>query len=108
MLEQKRNGPKVPLTKLNIEGNKSAEAILYTDQKCSRKIGYVTSAIWSPAVKANIALTMINTAALKGEIWVEIYYQRELRYHHKVAPCTIQSKLFWSIEKARLTPPGIV
>jgi len=109
LLEQKRNGPKVLLTKLNIEGNKPAEeSILYSDENCSCEIGYVTSAMWSPAVKANIALAMIDTAALKGEIWAEIYYQRELRHHHKVAQCTIQSKPFWSPDRARLTPPGLV
>ena len=109
LLEQKRNGPKVLLTKLNIEGNKPAEeSILYSDKNCSHEIGYVTSAMWSPAVKANIALAMIDTAALKGEVWAEIYYQRELRHHHKVARCTIQSKPFWSPDRARLTPPGLV
>ena len=109
LLEQKRNGPKVLLTKLNIEGNKPAEeSILYSDKNCSREIGYVTSAMWSPAVKANVALAMIDTTALKGEIWAEIYYQRELRHHHKVARCTIQSKPFWSPDRARLTPPGLV
>jgi aminomethyltransferase len=109
LLEQKRNGPKVLLTKLNIEGNKPAEeSILYSDQNCSHEIGYVTSAMWSPAVKANIALAVIDTTALKGEIWAEIYYQRELRHHHKVARCTIQSKPFWSPDRARLTPPGLV
>ena len=95
LLEQKRNGPKVLLTKLNIEGNKPAEeSILYSDQSCSREIGYVTSAMWSPAVKANIALAMIDTAALKGEIWAEIYSN---------ASCDITTKWRDALSKASLS-----
>jgi aminomethyltransferase len=109
LLTHKQHGPKVTLTKLNIEGNKPAEeSILYGDKKCSQEIGYVTSAMWSPAVKANIALAMVNSEALAGEIWAEIYYQRELRHHHKVARCTVQDKPFWSPDRARATPPGLV
>ena len=109
LLAQKNAGPKTLLTKLNIEGNKPAEeAILYSDQKCAHEIGYVTSAMWSPSVKANIALAMVDTAAINGEIWAEIYYQKELRHHHKVARCTLQTKPFWAPDRARITPPGLV
>ena len=37
------------------------------------EIGYVTSAMWSPVVKAIIALAMVETEHLLGEIWAEIY-----------------------------------
>ena len=70
--------------------------------------GKLESANPGGSVKDRIALAMIDTAALKGEIWAEIYYQRELRHHHKVARCTIQIKPFWSPERTRLTPPGLV
>ena len=108
LLEQHKNGPKTLLTKLNIEGNKPAEeALLYSDRDCSQEIGYVTSAMWSPSVKANIALAMIDVKALSGEIWTEIYYQKELRHHRKVARCTVQKKAFWGPERARTTPPSL-
>ena len=106
LLEQHKSGPKMLLTKLNIEGNKPAEeALLYSDRACNNEIGYVTSAMWSPSVKANIALAMIDVDALSGEIWTEIYYQKELRHHRKVARCTVQKKAFWGPERARATPP---
>ncbi len=106
LLEEKQRGPRYTLTKLDIEGNKVAEgAILYSSKGCRREIGYVTSAMWSPAVKANIALAMIETAALKGPIWAEIYYQKELRYYRKVARCTVQDKPFWAPARTRATPP---
>ena len=108
LLEQHKSGPKMLLTKLNIEGNKPAEeALLYSDRPCNNEIGYVTSAMWSPSVKANIALAMIDVDALSGEIWTEIYYQKELRHHRKVARCTVQKKAFWGPERARTTPPSL-
>jgi aminomethyltransferase len=73
-----------------------------------KKLATFTSAMWSPAVKANIALAMVNSEALSGDIWAEIYYQRELRHHHKVARCTVQDKPFWSPDRARATPPELV
>ena len=106
LLLDKKNGPKYTLTKLDIEGNKPAEgSYIYGDKKCSLEIGYVTSAMWSPAVKANIAMAMIKTEHLQGEIWAEIYYEKELRQYDKVARCTIKEKPFWAPSRARMTPP---
>ena len=91
LLEEKRRGPLYTLTKLDIEGNKPAEGShLYSNKRCSREIGYVTSAMWSPAAKANIALAMVKTDKLQGEIWSEIYYEKELRHHSKVVKCTVR------------------
>ncbi len=107
LLKQYRKGIERKLVKLDIEGNKPADgAILYSDKGCSHEIGYVTSGMWSPAVKANIALAMVDTNARGGDIWAEIYYQRELRHHHKVARCAISRKPFWAPARARQTPPG--
>ncbi|MCP5017256.1 MAG: aminomethyl transferase family protein, partial [Ketobacter sp.] len=106
LLVERENGSKNTLCKLDIEGNKPAEgSYLYSNKRCSRQIGYVTSAMWSPVVKANIALAMIKTAHLEGDIWAEIYFERELRQNSKVARCTIQKKPFWSPPRARATPP---
>ncbi|MFQ3333343.1 MAG: aminomethyltransferase [Woeseiaceae bacterium] len=106
LLLDKENGPKYTLTKLDIEGNKPAEgSYIYGDKKCSLEIGYVTSAMWSPAVKANIAMAMIKTEYLHGEIWAEIYYEKELRQYDKVARCKIKEKPFWAPSRARMTPP---
>ena len=48
---------------------------------------------------------MIETKFLKGEIWAEIYYQKDLRQIRKVALCTVQKKPFWTPARARATPP---
>jgi len=106
LLKEKERGPKYTLTKLDIEGNKPAEqSYLYSNKRCTREIGYVTSAMWSPASKANIALAMIETAYLKGDIWAEIYYEKELRQYSKSARCTVMQKPFWTPARARATPP---
>jgi aminomethyltransferase len=104
--DEKQRGPKYVLSRLNIEGNKPAKhSWLYADKRCKREIGYVTSAMWSPAAKANIALAMIKGDHLKGEIWASIDYEKELRQYSRVARCTRVSKAFWAPERARMTPP---
>jgi aminomethyltransferase len=106
LLEHKKRGPKYTLTKLDIEGNRPAEgALIYSNKRCTKEIGYVTSAMWSPAVKANIALAMIRTEHLEGPLWAEIYYEKELRHYHRVSKCTRKKKPFWAPERARATPP---
>jgi aminomethyltransferase len=106
LLDLKAKGSEYTLVKLDIEGNKPAEeSFLYADKGCVKEVGYVTSAMWSPVVKANIALAMVKTKALENSLWAEIYYSKELRHHSKVVKCVVQNKPFWAPERARLTPP---
>jgi len=106
LLAQKASGDYRRLLKLDIEGNKPAEhSILYADAKCSREIGYITSALWSPVVKANIAYGLVEGKYIDGPIWAEIYHQKELRWQRKVARCSRVTGPFWSPERARATPP---
>jgi aminomethyltransferase len=107
LLAQKESGNYRRLLKLDIEGNKPAEnSILYADKKCAREIGYVTSAMWSPVVKANIAYALVEAKYFEGPIWAEIYHQKEMRWYRKVARCTRVTKPFWSPDRARATPPA--
>jgi aminomethyltransferase len=103
---EKASGNYRRLLKLDIEGNKPAESsILYSNKKCSQEIGYVTSAMWSPVVKANIAYGLVDAKYMDGEIWAEVYHQKELRWYRKVARCTRVTKPFWSPQRAKQTPP---
>jgi aminomethyltransferase len=107
LVEEKRRGPKWTLTRLDIEGNWPAEgSIIYDSESCKQDIGYVTSAMWSPAVKANIALAMIESRYLGGEIWAEIYKEKDLRPYRRMARCTQRNKPFWTPPRARATPPA--
>ncbi len=106
LLKQKESGDYRRLVKLEIEGNKPAEnSILYADKGCKKEIGYVTSAMWSPVVKANIAYGLVEAKSFKGPIWAEVYHQKELRWYRKVAACTRVTKPFWSPARAKQTPP---
>jgi aminomethyltransferase len=106
LLKEKKRGPRFTLTKLDIEGNKPADgSYIYKDKRCRQEVGYITSAMWSPAVKANIALAMIKTEHLQSELWAEIYYEKELRQYSKVAKCVVKKKPFWTPARARATPP---
>lgn len=106
LLAQKQAGKHRRMLKLDIEGNKPAHnSILYSDAKCSKEIGYMTSAMWSPVVKANIGYGLLAADAVAGPIWAEVYHQRELRWYRKVARCTPVKKPFWSPDRARATPP---
>ena len=106
LLAQKESGNYRRMVKLDIEGNKPAESsILYSDKYCKKEIGYVTSAMWSPVVKANIAYGLVEAKHFEGPIWAEVYYQKELRWYRKVAACTRVMKPFWSPARAKQTPP---
>lgn len=106
LLAQKESGNYRRLLKLDIEGNKPADnSILYADKKCAKEIGYVTSAMWSPVVKANIGYGLVEAKYFEGPIWAEIYHQKELCWQRRVARCTRVTKPFWSPERAKATPP---
>ena len=105
LLEEKARGPQYRLTRLDIEGNRPADgAHIYNSKRCATEVGYVTSAMWSPAAKANIALAMIEPQHLGGKLWAEIYYEKELRHHSRVARCETRAKPFWAPPRARQTP----
>ncbi|AQA18640.1 aminomethyltransferase [Halioglobus japonicus] len=106
LLKQKESGEHRHLLRLDIEGNKPAEhSILYAGENCEKEIGYVTSAMWSPVVKANIAYGLVEAKYVKGPIWAEIYHQKELRWVRKVARCTVVNRPFWAPDRAKATPP---
>lgn len=109
LLAESKRGPKYTLVKLDIEGNKIAEgSFIYSSEDCKLDVGYVTSAMWSPVAKANLALAMIETEYLKGELWAEINYEKELRQYHKVERCYVQDEPFWAPKRAKQTPPADV
>lgn len=106
LLKESKHGSPYRLVKLEIDGNKPAEgSFIYDSRKGLKDIGYVCSAMWSPVVKSNIALAMIETKHLEGELWAEINYTKELRHYSKMEPCHIRKTPFWTPERAKLTPP---
>jgi glycine cleavage system T protein (aminomethyltransferase) len=110
LLEEKQRGSTWRLVKLDVEGNKEAHnSYIYAKEKGNRKeIGFVTSAVWSPICKQNIAIGTVRTPHGKvgDNVWVEIYYRREMHWSRAMARATIVDKAFWFPPRRSVTPPG--
>ena len=109
LLEEQRRGPRRRLVGLDIEGNKPAhDALLYADASSRRGVGSVTSALWSPTCKRNIALAMIDAPWLEtgSSVWAEIYLNRELVWERRMARATVVDRVFYAPERRRATPPA--
>jgi len=107
LLEEKANGSRYHLVKLDIDGNKPAnQSFVYTRNK--KYAGTVTSAMWSPSAKASIALASLEAPLGRPgeEFEVEIYYQRELKWSRVMAPARVVRDVFWNPPRRRQTPPA--
>jgi len=110
LAEEKRKGPTWQLVKLDIEGNKAAHhSYIFPNEKRNKgNIGFITSAVWSPVCKKNIALGTVRAPYGKpgDKLWVEIYYQREMHWSRVMAEATVVDKPFWFPARRSATPPG--
>ena len=100
-------GPRRVLVGLDIAGNKPAnDAFIYRGRR--RQVGTVTSTLWSPTVKRNIALAWIDAPHHLAEdgLWAEIYVRRELKWDRIAAPARIVDRRFFDPARRRATPPG--
>ncbi len=105
--EQARGGGRWRMVGLDVAGNKPAgHALLYTGR--SREIGQVTSAVWSPTAKKNIAIASIERGFADGRrpIWADIYVQKELKWSRSEAPCRIVERPFWNPPRRWAVPAG--
>ncbi|MEP6885311.1 MAG: aminomethyltransferase family protein [Gammaproteobacteria bacterium] len=102
-------GPRRHLVGLDIAGNKPAHnALLYTDDSGKREIGHVTSAIWSPTCKRNIALAMVDAPHFQigSTVWAEIYLNRELVWERRMSRAQVVERPFFAPDRRRATPPA--
>ena len=109
LLAEERRGARRRLVGLDIDGNKPAHnSLLYDDRSGKRAVGSVTSAIWSPTCKRNIALAMLEAPHFKlgAEVWAEIYLNRELVWERRMARARVVEKPFFAPERRRATPPA--
>ncbi len=109
LVEEHRVGPKRRLVGLDIAGNKPAHsALLYSDKSGQTEVGNVTSAMWSPTCKRNIALAIVAApyAALGSSIWAEIYLNRELMWERRMVVAKVVEKPFFAPDRRRATPPA--
>ena len=105
LIEEKEKGSRYNFVKLDIDGNKVAhQSFVYA--KGEKFAGTVTSAVWSPSAKANIALASLEAPYGQPgeELLVEINYQRELKWNRVMAPCRVVDDVFFAPARRRMTP----
>ncbi len=109
LLEQQRRGLSRLLVGIDVDGNKPAHnALLYADRAGNREIGSVTSAMWSPTCKRNLALAIIDAPhhATGATVWADIYLNRELVWERRMVAARVVERPFYAPARRRLTPPA--
>lgn len=108
LLKQKEAGLKHHLVKIDIGGFKPAEGSLIYHRK-KKEVGHVTSGVWSPTMKQNIALAELKAPygkAIQDDLWVEIYVNEEGQWDKRIVPLTVVDKPFFQNARSRATPPN--
>ncbi|MDH3689950.1 MAG: aminomethyltransferase family protein [Gammaproteobacteria bacterium] len=101
--EQEGETPRYRLVGLDVDGNKPArDAFIYHNRK--KQVGHVTSAMWSPTCKRNIAIASLDGDAPQENLWVEIYVSKELKWEKQMVPCHITQRPFFNPPRRRATP----
>jgi len=106
LLEERRRGSRYCLVALDVEGNKAArDALVY--YKKNKQVGHITSAMWSPTCKRNLALASLILPygdSIRDKLWVDIYTHRELKWLRTMARCRIVERPFFDPARRRATP----
>jgi aminomethyltransferase len=106
LLEEKAHGSRYRLVRLDIEGNKPAtDSFIYGGRR-KKVVGHVTSAVWSPSAKTNIAIASLDMpwGRPSDTLFAEVYYNRELRWNRLMARCTLVDGPFFDPPRRRQTP----
>jgi aminomethyltransferase len=108
LLREKAEGSRYATVRLDIEDNKAADHSYVYDASGKKNIGWITSAMWSPSAKKNIALATVDVphGAVGEKMMVEIYYQRELKWSRKMARAKVVKEAFFDPPRRRQTPPA--
>lgn len=107
--ERENNTARWCLVGLDIADNKPAEqSLVYHARR--KDIGHITSAVWSPTCKRNIALAQLRrpygeTAC--EDLWVEIYVMRELEWRRLMKRAEVVKPPFFKTPRRRVTPPDL-
>ncbi len=106
-LLSKREAPRSLLMRFDVEGFKPSEgSLIYNRRK--KEIGHITSGIWSPTAKRNIALAHVRMpdAGRSSGLKAEIYTLQEGKWRTRMARLTPVTKAFFAPPRARATPPA--
>jgi aminomethyltransferase len=109
LLAEQQRGLRRQLVGLDIEGQKPAHgALLYTQRSGRKQVGSVSSAIWSPTCKRNLALAMVDAPyiATGSTVWADIYLNRELVWERRMVRARVVERPFFAPARRRATPPA--
>ena len=105
LLEEQQQGSRYQLVRLDVAGNRPASDSFICNQK-QKVVGHVTSAVWSPSAKMNIALASLQLPWGKSddELYAEVYYNDELQWKRLMACCKVVHGAFFNPPRRRRTP----
>jgi aminomethyltransferase len=109
LVAAREKGLQRKLVGIDIDWNRQADgALIYDSKRCETQVGEVSSALWSPILKRNIALAYLDAPYFSGErsMWAEVYLHRECKWERKVYACRVTAKPFYAPEHKKLTPPN--
>ncbi|WP_421880117.1 aminomethyltransferase family protein [Pacificispira sp.] len=108
LLDAQKRGPRYVLVGLDIEGHKPADgAFIYHRKK--KEAGHVTSALWSPTCKRNLAVAELKVpfgTDILSDLWAEIYHHKEGKWERVMARATVAERPFFKHARRGATPPG--
>lgn len=107
LLQHAKDGPRHLLVGLEIAGNKPPHSAWVYHRK-KKEAGHVTSALWSPTCKRNLALAMLKApygVSITDDLWVEIYFDKEGKWERIMAPAKIVERPFFRHPRRAATPP---
>ena len=105
LLEERARGSRYRLVRLDVDGNKPAADSFICNRK-QEVVGHVTSAVWSPSAKMNVALASLETpwGRPDDELYAEVYYNSELQWKRLMARCRVVEGAFFDPPRRRSTP----
>jgi aminomethyltransferase len=105
LVAERRRGSRYHLAKLLVDGNKPAHNSFIFDRH-DKLLGTVTSAVWSPTTKSNLALASLSApwGQPGDELFAEIYYLRELKWARVMERCRVVEEAFFDPERRHATP----
>ncbi|WP_425045809.1 aminomethyltransferase family protein [Primorskyibacter sp. S87] len=107
-LLKRRDQPRSLLMRVDVEGFKPAQgALIYNRRK--REVGHITSGVWSPTAKRNIALAHVRmpyASASPTRLSAEIYTLEEGKWTTRMARLNPVKSAFYAPPRARATPPA--
>ncbi len=108
LLKHAEAGPGYQLVALEVDGNKAPHSA-YVYHRKKKEAGHITSTLWSPTCKRNIALAMLKApygVDVTSDLWVEIYHDKEGKWERIMAKAAIVERPFFRHSRRSATPPA--